>query len=252
MGITISGNGIVEGNLANGAVTNAKLATNSVNSAELVNGAVDNSHLATGIDATKLADGTITNSELQYINSLSSNAQTQISAAGGWVHLATASNSSQTEFTFISVLDSTYDTYAFVLREVQHNAPNGDLMFQVSDDNGSTYKTSGYHHATRGHDTGGNVRQDNSTSDTSMILAPDTAAIGNLGFNGVVYLNSLSTYASTYFHGMYRGQTAGATVYVVGCGIYGSGGLGAINAVKFKPSTSTFNGSIYCFGITKS
>ena len=63
MAITISGNGIVEGNLANGAVTNTKLAT--------------------GIDATKLADGTITNSELQYINSLSSNAQTQISGAGG-------------------------------------------------------------------------------------------------------------------------------------------------------------------------
>ncbi len=44
---------------------------------------LDSSMLETGIDATKLADGTITNSELQYINSLSSNAQTQISAAGG-------------------------------------------------------------------------------------------------------------------------------------------------------------------------
>lgn len=33
-----------------------------------------------GIDATKLADGTVTSTELQYINSLSSNAQTQISA----------------------------------------------------------------------------------------------------------------------------------------------------------------------------
>ncbi len=63
MGITISGNGIVEGNLANGAVTNTKLAA--------------------GIDATKLADGTVTSAELQYINSLVSNAQTQITAAGG-------------------------------------------------------------------------------------------------------------------------------------------------------------------------
>ncbi len=170
---------------------------------------------------------------------------------GGWVHLATASNSSQTEFTFVSVMDSTYDMYAFVLREVQHNAPNGDLQFQVSDDNGSTYKTSGYHHATRGHDTGGTVRQDNSTNSSSIIIAPDTAAIGNLGFNGVVYLNSLSTYASTHFHGMYRGQTAAANVYVVGCGIWSTGSLGVINAVKFKPSISTFNGSIYCFGITK-
>lgn len=34
--------------------------------------------MATGIDAVKLADGTVTNAELQYINTLSSNAQTQL------------------------------------------------------------------------------------------------------------------------------------------------------------------------------
>ena len=39
---------------------------------------ISDSQLATGIDATKLADGSVTNAELQYINSLSSNAQTQI------------------------------------------------------------------------------------------------------------------------------------------------------------------------------
>ena len=39
-----------------------------------------NSEINTGIDAVKLADGTVTNAEFQYINSLSSNAQTQISA----------------------------------------------------------------------------------------------------------------------------------------------------------------------------
>ena len=197
-----------------------------------------------------IPSGGATNQVLTY--SSSGTASWAALAAGGWVHLATAANSSQTEFTFVSVMDTTYDMYAFVLREVQHNAPNGDLQFQVSDDNGSTYKTSGYHHATRGHDTGGTVRQDNSTNSSSIIIAPDTAAIGNLGFNGVVYLNSLSTYASTHFHGMYRGQTAAANVYVVGCGIWSSGSLGVINAVKFKPSISTFNGSIYCFGITKS
>jgi hypothetical protein len=46
-----------------------------------------NANIATGIDAVKLADGTVTNAELQYINTLSSNAQTQITArlplAGG-------------------------------------------------------------------------------------------------------------------------------------------------------------------------
>ncbi len=55
----------------------------TVTDAKLANGAVTNIKLAAGIDATKLADGTVTSAELQYINSLSSNAQTQIDGAGG-------------------------------------------------------------------------------------------------------------------------------------------------------------------------
>jgi hypothetical protein len=41
-------------------------------------GTISNSQLATGIDATKIADGSVTNSEFQFINTLSSNAQTQL------------------------------------------------------------------------------------------------------------------------------------------------------------------------------
>ena len=46
----------------------------------LATNAVTNVKVATGIDAIKLADGTVTNTELQYINSLSSNAQTQLTS----------------------------------------------------------------------------------------------------------------------------------------------------------------------------
>ena len=42
-----------------------------------ISGAVELA-LDTGINATYLANGSVTNTELQYINSLSSNAQTQI------------------------------------------------------------------------------------------------------------------------------------------------------------------------------
>jgi len=42
------------------------------------NGVVTNVKVASGIDAVKLADGSVSNTELQYINSLSSNAQTQL------------------------------------------------------------------------------------------------------------------------------------------------------------------------------
>ena len=41
-------------------------------------GAWPNANIATGIDAVKLADGSVTNAELQYINTLSSNARTQL------------------------------------------------------------------------------------------------------------------------------------------------------------------------------
>ena len=54
-----------------------------------------NANIAAGVDAVKLADGTVTNAELQYINTLSSNAQTQIDAlpATGTVNNWTASQS---------------------------------------------------------------------------------------------------------------------------------------------------------------
>ena len=42
------------------------------------NGVVTNAKVATGIDAVKIADGTVTNAEFQYIGGLTSDAQTQI------------------------------------------------------------------------------------------------------------------------------------------------------------------------------
>jgi hypothetical protein len=86
-----------------GGVENAELANSSVNyggvslslggsdttpafnltdatgySASALSGTIGNSQVATGIDAAKLADGSVSNTEFQYINSLSSNAQTQL------------------------------------------------------------------------------------------------------------------------------------------------------------------------------
>jgi hypothetical protein len=54
------------------------MAADSVDSAQYVNGSIDNEHLATGIDSVKIADGSVTNTEFQYISTLSSNAQTQL------------------------------------------------------------------------------------------------------------------------------------------------------------------------------
>ena len=79
----VSGRAMQSGDIGTDAVTTAKIADLNVTSAKV----------ATGLDAVKIADGTVTNAELQYINSLSSNAQTQITArlplAGGTMTGAT-------------------------------------------------------------------------------------------------------------------------------------------------------------------
>ena len=90
---------IKTGGIADNAITNAKMADDAIDSADFANASIDNVHVATGLDAVKLADGTVTNTEFQYINTLSSNAQTQISAslpkAGGTMtgHLILTNNS---------------------------------------------------------------------------------------------------------------------------------------------------------------
>jgi hypothetical protein len=68
------GGGVTDGTYADIAISS----TGSVYT--ITAGAVTNSKVATGIDAVKLADGSVTNAELQYINSLTSNAQDQINS----------------------------------------------------------------------------------------------------------------------------------------------------------------------------
>ncbi|MDP6586120.1 MAG: hypothetical protein QF535_15830, partial [Anaerolineales bacterium] len=69
-----------------GAVT---IADDAVGADELAANAVVNASIASGaaIDATKIADGSVTSAEFQYISTLSSNAQTQLTAKAA---LATA------------------------------------------------------------------------------------------------------------------------------------------------------------------
>jgi len=98
--------------IADSQITVAKMAANSVDSDQYVDGSIDTAHIAdsqitsakitdgaivnadvnasAAIDATKIADGTVTSSEFQYINTLSSNAQTQIDAKAATTYVDNA------------------------------------------------------------------------------------------------------------------------------------------------------------------
>ncbi|PKL85495.1 MAG: hypothetical protein CVV22_07190, partial [Ignavibacteriae bacterium HGW-Ignavibacteriae-1] len=63
---TITNTGVLT--IANDAITTAKISDTQVTNAKL----------ATAIDATKLADGSVDNTEFQYLNGVTSNIQTQL------------------------------------------------------------------------------------------------------------------------------------------------------------------------------
>ena len=114
---TISGSSNTLSNIANSSLTNSSVSYGGVSlalggtdatpafdlqdatsyPASALTGTVSNSQIGTGIDATKVADGSVTNAEFQFINSLSSNAQTQLDAkvakASNLSDLASASTS---------------------------------------------------------------------------------------------------------------------------------------------------------------
>ena len=75
-----SGNVTAAATIQAQSVENSMLADDAVGADELASNAVVNASIASGaaIDATKIADGSVTSAEFQYINSLSSNAQTQL------------------------------------------------------------------------------------------------------------------------------------------------------------------------------
>ena len=68
--------------IADSQITTAKLADNSVTSAKIVDGSIVNADVnaSAAIDATKIHDGTISNTEFGYLNNVSSNIQTQLDA----------------------------------------------------------------------------------------------------------------------------------------------------------------------------
>ena len=78
--IKIADTAVTNAKLADDAVGADELASNAVVSASIVDGAILNADVnaSPALDATKIADGTVTSAEFQFINTLSSNAQTQI------------------------------------------------------------------------------------------------------------------------------------------------------------------------------
>ena len=107
---SLSNGKILVGNVSNlatavtmaGDVTITNAGVSAIGSLKVTNGMV-----ATGIDAVKLANGTVTNAELQYINSITSNVQTQLNAKQASLTFGIA-NTNTVQINMVGVADNDY------------------------------------------------------------------------------------------------------------------------------------------------
>ncbi len=240
MAVTINGDGTISGVSVGG----------------LPDGVVDSGTLATGIDATKLADGTVTSTELQYINTLSSNAQTQISAAGGaWNYIATATASNSASLEFTSGIDSTYSVYVFMLKNVIPATAAADLWMKWSTDGGSTYFSSGIDTSTYGYDAGGTGRSTNGTNASTFTIADNQENTATGGVSGPLWIydpSNASGYCTTSWHVAFNTNISSEYMAFTG----GGGGYTAsqdVDAVQFLESSGNIaSGEIRMYGIADS
>lgn len=116
--VTASGTGSVPATIANSAVTNAKVAT--------------------GIDAVKIADGSVTNAEFQYLGNVTSDIQTQLNAKQ-------ASDATLTAFAALTITSNsitigtgadTFSQTAFVANTFPARASTGSLEQKTISDFG--------------------------------------------------------------------------------------------------------------------
>jgi hypothetical protein len=89
--------------IADSQITTAKIADSQITSAKITDGAIVNADVnaSAAIDATKIHDGTISNTEFGYLNGVSSNIQDQIDAKG-------ASNANLTAIGNLATTDSNF------------------------------------------------------------------------------------------------------------------------------------------------
>jgi len=117
----------------------------------LATNAVTNVKVATGIDAVKLADGSVTNAELQYINTLSSNAQTQLAAKHATIDssarldaslIGANGNVSNAEYGYLDGVTSAIQTQINAAGgDFSNGGDNGALVLGTNDSNSLTLET---------------------------------------------------------------------------------------------------------------
>ena len=196
MAIAINGSGTITGITAGGlpddVITTADIADDAITTAKILNLNVTTAKIATGIDSAKIGAGDVSNTEHAYLNSVSSNVQTQISAAGGttgWHLLQTTvcSNTAQVDYTGI---DSTYETYVMTWTDAVPDTDTVNPLCRLGDSGGFDVAGSDYrYHTAQSAASSGSYAAVDSTGASSIRLGATAGSAAGEGTSGHIFLH---------------------------------------------------------------
>ena len=124
------------------------------------------------------------------------------------------------------------------------------LQWNVSDDNGSTYKTSSNHvYAVHGYESSSNGQNTSSTGNSRFVLTPQdhsTNALRPMALRMIVQPGRISSARNLYINYYTFGiaQDNEHAVAFNGAGYFASGEDKLFNNYKFFPSSGTFEGGL--------
>jgi hypothetical protein len=248
-------------NPADASVGTAQLAADAVTEAKIADDAVESEHLNNNIisgqtalaetpadtDELLLSDGgTIKRMDYSYIKS--SPTHTLLSTS------TISANTSAVTFDS-SIITSTYKRYMVDFIDIV--CDGGALLYwNVSDDNGSTYKTSTNHkYVVHGRESSGNDQNTNDGSNSRFVLTPQdhsTDVLRPMSLRMIVQPGPISSSRNVYINYYTFGiaHDSDHAVAFNGAGYFASGEDKTFNNYKFFPSTGNFDaGIIKVYGI---
>lgn len=172
------------------------------------------------------------------------------SSASGYTLLSTQTPSGASSMAFTSIISSTYDTYELHVTSLIPSTDNVGLFFQVSTDNGSTWKTTGYLSA---YFIMGPSGTSSNSSGTGVVLADGATYLlrntAGYGWNGVIRFrpNGTSTRKFCEVQGSYRAASTVQTA-ITGMGHW-DGGNDAVTAVRIVTSSGNLSGTGRLYGL---
>lgn len=177
--------------------------------------------------------------------------------AGGLVFLGSQTASTSSSLDFTSNINSTYNSYLFVIESLRVSSDSSLFYMQTSTDGGSSFDTSGYQYSKiLRYSQSTSVTGQNSASDSQIVLAGDSNSnAADTPMNGHVNLydpSNSATFTYVDYKMTHHDSASNKNLYfTTGNGQRES--AADVDAVRFLLSTGTFtSGTIRMYGRVKS